>query len=106
MKRADQVREHLAGSHHNHPLTSKGHVMAVVDSTGAQRAPKRPNRALNIQEEVAVMQQMTVGQLRERYVDLFGEPTFSRHKKHLIRKIAWRMGFTFVAPTANIRLRS
>ena len=64
--------------------------MAVVDSTGAQPAPKR-TRALNIQEEVALMQQMTPGQLQQRYADLFGEPTRSRNKAHLIRKIAWRM---------------
>ena len=64
--------------------------MAVVDSTGAQPAPKR-TRALNIQEEVTVMKQMTPGQLQQRYADLFGEPTRSRNKAHLIRKIAWRM---------------
>jgi hypothetical protein len=37
------------------------------------------------------MQGMTIGQLRERYAELHGEPTRSRHKMHLIRKIAWRM---------------
>jgi hypothetical protein len=46
---------------------------------------------LNIGVEVAVMQGMTVDQLRKRYAELYGEPSRSRHKRHLIRKIAWRM---------------
>ena len=62
--------------------------MATSDSIGAQRAAKRP---LDIDAEVAVMQGMTVGQLRQRYADVYGEPTRSRHRMHLIRKIAWRM---------------
>jgi hypothetical protein len=68
--------------------------MASVDSNGAQPAPKcteGASRELNFQEEVAVLQEMTVNQLRQRYVDVFGEPTFSRNKRHLIRKIAWRI---------------
>ena len=48
-KRADVVRQHRAGSHHNHPLTKKGHVMAIADST----AP------LNVAKEVAAMERMT-----------------------------------------------
>ncbi len=39
--------------------------------------------------EVAAMRQMTVGQLRAHYEDLFGEPPRSRHKEHLVRRIAW-----------------
>ena len=41
MKRADEVRSHNAGSHHNHPLVKKGQVMnAVVVRTrkGVRRA--------------------------------------------------------------------
>ncbi len=39
--------------------------------------------------EVAAMRQMTVGELRARFVELFGEPPRSRHKEHLVRRIAW-----------------
>jgi hypothetical protein len=65
--------------------------MATSDSTVAQRRAKWSKRPLDIDAEVAVMQGMTIGQLRERYADVYGEPSRSRHKMHLIRKIAWRM---------------
>jgi hypothetical protein len=46
---------------------------------------------LNIAKEVAALERMTVGQLHERYVEVFGEPVRSRHKQYLIRRIAWRL---------------
>ena len=46
---------------------------------------------LNIAKEVADLEQMTVGQLQQRYVEVFGEPVRSRHKQYLIRRIAWRL---------------
>jgi len=47
--------------------------------------------AVNIGKEVAAMQRMTVAELRGKYAEVFGEETRSRHKKHLIRRIAWRL---------------
>ncbi|WDI40535.1 DUF2924 domain-containing protein [Bremerella sp. P1] len=47
--------------------------------------------SLNIDKEVAAMERMTVNQLREKYDDVFGEPTNGRHKQWLIKRIAWRM---------------
>ncbi|MCO6435719.1 MAG: DUF2924 domain-containing protein [Phycisphaerae bacterium] len=47
--------------------------------------------SLNIRKEVATLEAMTVGQLQERYVEVFGEPVRSRHKQYLIRRIAWRL---------------
>ncbi len=47
--------------------------------------------SLNIVKEVAALEQMTVGQLQDRYVVVFGEPVRSRHRQYLIRRIAWRM---------------
>ena len=46
---------------------------------------------LNITKEVAAMERMTVGQLRAKYADVFGEPTNGRNKRWLIKRIAWRM---------------
>ncbi len=46
---------------------------------------------LNIATEVTALEQMTVGQLQQRYVEVFGEPVRSRHKQYLIRRIAWRL---------------
>lgn len=46
---------------------------------------------LNLAKELATLERMTVGQLQERYVEVFGEPVRSRHKQYLIRRIAWRL---------------
>ena len=34
---------------------------------------------------------MTVGELREKHLELFGEPTRSRNKRHLQKRLAWRV---------------
>jgi hypothetical protein len=46
---------------------------------------------LNVAKEVAAMERMTVDQLRSKYADVFGEPTRSRHKEYLLKRIIWRM---------------
>jgi len=46
---------------------------------------------LDIDTEVAALQQMTTGEVRGRYAEVFHEEPRSRHKAYLIRKIAWRM---------------
>jgi hypothetical protein len=46
---------------------------------------------LNVEAQVAALQHMTVDELRRRYAAVMGEPARSRHKTHLIRKIAWRI---------------
>ncbi len=40
---------------------------------------------------VARLPEMTVALLRDRYLAVFGEPTASRHKTWLVRRIAWRL---------------
>jgi hypothetical protein len=46
---------------------------------------------LNLAKELAALEQMTVGQLQQRYAVVFGETVRSRHKQYLIRRIAWRL---------------
>lgn len=46
---------------------------------------------LDIERELVHLQQMSTGQLCQRYAELFGEPTRSRHRTYLIRKIAWKL---------------
>ena len=46
---------------------------------------------LNLAKELAALDRMTVGQLQDRYIEVFGEPVRSRHKQYLIRRIAWRL---------------
>jgi len=40
---------------------------------------------------VAAMRQLSVGELRRRFMELFGETSRTRHKEHLVRRIAWRL---------------
>ena len=49
---------------------------------------------LNVGKEVAALKRMTVGELRAKYADVFGEETNARHKGWLVRRIAWRMQAT------------
>lgn len=46
---------------------------------------------LDIDKEVALLQRMTVGQLRERFEETWGEPTKTRDKQWLLKRIAWKM---------------
>jgi hypothetical protein len=46
---------------------------------------------LNIAREVAALKRMAVGELRGRYVEVFGEATRSGNKDWLWKRIAWRM---------------
>ena len=45
----------------------------------------------DIPEQFAALRDMTVAQLRERYREVFGEPTRSRNKDWLRKKVAWRI---------------
>ena len=42
-------------------------------------------------KEIEALSRMTVGQLREKYLELFGEESRSNHKQFLFRRIAWRI---------------
>jgi len=46
---------------------------------------------LDIDKETALLQRMTVGQLREKYEEVWGEPTNTRNKQWLIKRIAWKL---------------
>ena len=46
---------------------------------------------LNIVNEVAALQRLSVGQLRQRFAELFGEATAASNRTWLIKRIAWRL---------------
>ena len=46
---------------------------------------------LNVGKVLAALEDLTVRQLRERYAEVFGEPSSSRHKDYLIKRIIWRV---------------
>ena len=46
---------------------------------------------LNIVNEVATLQRLSIGHLRQRFAELFGETTKASNRTWLIKRIAWRM---------------
>jgi hypothetical protein len=46
---------------------------------------------LNIVNEVATLQRLSIGQLRQRFAELFGETTHASNRTWLIKRIAWRL---------------
>ena len=46
---------------------------------------------LNILNEVAALERLTVGQLRQRFAELFGEATPASNRTWLVKRIAWRL---------------
>jgi Protein of unknown function (DUF2924) len=46
---------------------------------------------MNVYSQIEELGQMRVGELRERYQEVFGEKTSTAHKQHLVRRIAWRL---------------
>ena len=71
-----------------------------------------------LEEQLKALQALTVGQLRARYVEVFGEPLRTGNRSWLIRRLAWRLQAlaegglstrasqraTFLANEADIRL--
>jgi hypothetical protein len=45
----------------------------------------------DIATEIAALDQMSTGDLAERYAELHGQPCRTHHRAYLIRKIAWRL---------------
>jgi hypothetical protein len=46
---------------------------------------------VTIAAQIMELKTLTVRQLREKYLEVFGEPTKSGHKDYLFRKIAWKI---------------
>ncbi len=44
-----------------------------------------------MREQIEALRHMTVGRLKEKYREVFGEASRSGHKQFLFRRIAWRM---------------
>jgi hypothetical protein len=44
-----------------------------------------------VREGIEALRHMTVGQLKQKYGEAFGEASRSNHKQFLFRRIAWRM---------------
>ena len=42
-------------------------------------------------EDIQALARMTVGQLKDKYLEVFGEETRSCHREFLRKRIAWRV---------------
>jgi hypothetical protein len=60
---------------------------------------------LNLAKALATLERMTVGQLQQRYAEVFGETVRSRHKQYLIRRIAWRLQANAEGGLSELALR-
>jgi len=56
-----------------------------------ERAGTARERLGDITEQIAELGAMTAGELREKYQEVYGEPTRSRNKVYLQKKIAWQI---------------
>ena len=45
----------------------------------------------DIPATVTALSQLTIAQLKNRYAEVFGEPTRVNHKQYLIKRIVWRI---------------
>ena len=46
---------------------------------------------MEVYAQIEELGRMRIGELRERYQEVFGEPTTTAHKQHLVRRIAWKV---------------
>ena len=46
---------------------------------------------MDVGKQITELQHMTSGQLRQKYEDVFGEPTRTGNKAFLVKRIAWRI---------------
>ncbi len=44
-----------------------------------------------MQQQIEALSRMTVSQLKEKHIEVFGEESRSNHKQFLFRRIAWRI---------------
>ena len=49
------------------------------------------NSSTALREQIEALRHMTVGQLKDKYREAFGESSRSNHKQFLFRRIAWRI---------------
>ena len=59
------------------------------------KAEKGPAQAVTppgeMAKQLAALQKMTVGRLSEKFLELYGQPTRSRNKPYLQKRLAWRV---------------
>src|SRR5260370_5072909 len=59
----------------------RGPLVREAESEGRQ----------SVWNEIERLRRSTVGELRAKYMELFGQPSYSNHKQFLFRRVAWRL---------------
>ena len=54
-------------------------------------ALKKETLVETTEKEIAALSRMTVRELHQRHLELFGEPSRSNHRQFLFRRLAWRI---------------
>jgi hypothetical protein len=85
-------REHASmhGDHTANWLLSQ-QESRLMARTRTKPRRESPRDIASIAEELTALQVMSVAELCDTYRDVFGEPTRSRNKAYLRKKIAWRI---------------
>ena len=52
-----------------------------------------------LREQIERLRHMTVGQLKDKYREVFGEESRSNHKQFLFRRVAWRIQANYMGMT-------
>lgn len=65
--------------------------MASVVNALRERRLRRERVTLDIGKQISLLKQMTVRELREKFEEVFGEPTRAGNKDFLFKRIAWRI---------------
>jgi hypothetical protein len=61
----------------------------------------------SIASRVIALTKMTLPELRQKWLEIFGEPTTQRHRQYLIKRLAWRLQeqhFGGLSEEAQVRL--
>ena len=55
---------------------------------------------IDVGKEIATLHRMTTKELREKFAEVFGEPTSTGNRTWLVRRIAWAYPGTRRSPTS------
>lgn len=63
----------------------------MKQSNAKKRAAANQDQVADMAAQIAALERMTTGELAARYAEVFGEPTRSRNKSYLKKKVAYRI---------------
>ncbi|MBI3865534.1 MAG: DUF2924 domain-containing protein [Planctomycetia bacterium] len=64
---------------------------SIVAPVAVEPDASLPKSPLNVGAKLAALKRMSPAALRDKYAEVFGEPSRSGHKEWLIKRIIWRM---------------